>query len=292
MYGHKDKLIASFLTLIGVFIILLVIGIFGLLISNSFAAWQEIGLRDFLGSTVWNPSGYQSNSYGILGMIASTLLVTAGAMLTAVSVGIACALYLAEIAAPWEREIIKPIVEILAAIPSVVLGFFGIVVLAPLLARLLHLNNGLNALNGSLLLALMSLPTIISIAEDALNSVPQEYKEASLALGATRMQTLLKVSLPTAASGVTAAVLLGIGRAIGETMTVIMATGNALAFPSGFLSSVRTMTATIAAELGEVPYNSLHYQALFAIGFLLFALSFVISLVADYFLQRAAERSK
>ncbi|MCR3923087.1 MAG: phosphate ABC transporter permease subunit PstC, partial [Firmicutes bacterium] len=184
------------------------------------------------------------------------------------------------------------VVEVLAAIPSVVLGFFAIVVLNPLIASIFNLNNGLNALNGSLLLALMALPTIISIAEDSLTAVPSEYKEASLALGATRLQTLVHIILPAASSGVTAAIMLGIGRAIGETMTVIMATGNALAFPSGLFSSLRTMTATIAIELGEVPFNTTHYYALFAIGFVLFCMTFIVSLLADYFLHRASEVNK
>lgn len=219
-------------------------------------------------------------------------MVMAGSMVLAVPLGIACAAYLAEVATPWEREIIKPVVEVLAAIPSVVLGFIGIVVLSPLIARIFNLNNGLNALNGSILLALMSLPTIISIAEDALAAVPREYKEASLALGATRLQTLVRVLLPAAGSGVTAAVMLGVGRAIGETMAVIMATGNALAFPAGFFSSVRTMTATIAIELGEVPFNTTHYYALFAVGFVLFGMTFLVSLLADIFLHRASEVTK
>lgn len=289
---EKEKAISWFFMGAGAFVILILAGIFYLLITSSYPAWRQIGILQFLTGRIWNPAGFQSSSYGIFSMIISTFMVTAGAMAIAVPLGVACAAYLAEVASSWEREIVKPFVEVLAAVPSVVLGFFGIVVLGPLLARIFNLNNGLNAINGSLLLALMSLPTIISIAEDAITAVPGEFKEASLALGATRLQTLVRVLLPAAGSGVTAAIMLGIGRAIGETMTVIMATGNALAFPGGFFSSVRTMTATIAVELGEVPFNTTHYYALFAIGFVLFTMSFAVSFLADYFLHKASEVNK
>lgn len=292
MYQKKEKVIACFFTLNGVMVITALLGIFYLLLYNSLSAWRDVGFISFLTGRVWNPTGYYESLYGIFSLFVGTVMVTVGAMAVAVPLGIACAAYLAEVAVPWERELIKPVVEVLAAVPSVVLGFFGIVVLSPLIARLFGLPNGLNALNGSLLLALMSLPTIISIAEDALTAVPREYKEASLALGATRWQTLYRVLLPAAGSGVTAAVMLGVGRAIGETMTVIMATGNALKFPSGFFQSVRTMTATIAIELGEVPFNTTHYYALFAIGLVLFAMTFAVSLIADVYLHRASEVGK
>ncbi|MCL5993687.1 MAG: phosphate ABC transporter permease subunit PstC [Firmicutes bacterium] len=263
-----------------------------MLLSSSFAAWQDVGLISFLTERVWNPAGFVSSQFGIFTKIVGTLMVTAGAMLFAVPLGVATAAYLAEVASSWEREIFKPVIELLAAVPSVVLGFFGIVVFSPLLARIFNLPNGLNALNGSILLGLMSLPTIISIAEDALTAVPKEYKEASLALGATRWQTLSRIIIPAAGSGVTAAIMLGIGRSLGETMTVIMATGNALQFPSDFFSSVRTMTATIAIELGEVPAHTTHYYTLFAIGFVLFSMTFLVSLLADIFLHRASEVKK
>lgn len=292
MKKKKETVIALFFTANGALVIAIMAGIFYLLITNSFLAWREIGLINFLFSTFWNPSGFHASSYGILTLVTGTFMVTIGAMALAVPVGIACAAYLAEVASPWEREVIKPVVEVLAAVPSVVLGFLGLVLLGPFLAGVFNLNNGLNALNGSLMLGLMALPTIVSIAEDALTAVPKEYKEASLALGATRWQTLSRVILPSASSGVTAAVMLGVGRAIGETMTVVMATGNALRFPTGFFDSVRTMTATIAIELGEVPFNTTHYFALFAVGFILFAMSFAVSMVADIFLRRAGEVRK
>ncbi len=292
MKNKKELAIALFFTLNGALAILILTGIFYLLLSNSFYAWRDVGFWRFLTGLEWRPAGFSHSLYGIRTLIVGTLMVTAGSMIIAVPLGIGCAAYLAEVASPIEREIIKPVVEVLAAVPSVVLGFFGIVVLSPLLAKVFNLPNGLNALNGSILLALMSLPTIISIAEDALAAVPREYKEASLALGANRVQTLRHVLLPAAGSGVTAAVMLGVGRAIGETMTVIMATGNALKSPTGYFSSVRTLTATIAIELGEVPYNTTHYYALFAIGFVLFTMTFAVSLLADIFLHRASEVGK
>jgi phosphate transport system permease protein len=193
--------------------------------------------------------------------------------------------------AHWKvREIIKPIVEVLASIPSVVIGFLGIVLFGPAIAKITGQSHGLNAINGSILLAVMALPTIVSISEDSLNAVPRAYKEASFALGASRWQTLIRVKIPAALSGIIAAIMLGMGRAIGETMTVLMATGNAPAFPSGFFSSIRTMTATIAIELGEVPYYTTHYYALFAIGLVLFIITFFVNLISDLVLHKFQER--
>ena len=285
----REKAIGWFFALNGAIVILILLGIFYMLFSSSFNAWKAVGLGSFLTGRIWNPTGYFDASYGTVPLMVGTLMVTMGAVMIALPLGVACATYLAEIASNWEREIFKPLVELLAGIPSVVIGFFGLIVLSRIIARLFGLSNGLNALNASILLAFMALPTIISIAEDALTAVPDEYREASLALGATRWQTIRHVTVPAAISGISAAALLGVGRAIGETMTVIMVAGNAIAFPSGLFSSVRTMTATIAIELGEVAFNTTHYYALFAVGFLLFLITFVISLIADVFLHRSAE---
>jgi phosphate transport system permease protein len=219
-------------------------------------------------------------------------MVTVGALLLAVPIGVGVAAYLSDVAHWRVREIVKPLVEILAGIPSVVVGFLGIVLFGPVLAKLFRTGNGLNALNGSLLLAIMALPTIISISEDSLNAVSAAYSEASLALGATRWQTLTRVKVPAGLSGIIAACMLGMGRAIGETMTVLMATGNARAFPHGLLSSVRTMTADIAIELGEVPYFTTHYYALFAIGLVLFIMTFSVNLAADVILRKYQEREQ
>jgi phosphate transport system permease protein len=216
-------------------------------------------------------------------------MVTVGALVIAVPLGVACAAFLSELAPPRLREFLKPAVEILAGIPSVVVGFLGIVLVNPLISRIFGISHGLNALNGAILLAVMSLPTIISLSEDALRAVPHSYKEASLALGANRWQTLVRVLIPSGLSGIIASVMLGMGRAIGETMTVLMATGNAPALTFNFLEAIQTMTATIAIELGEVPYNTTHYYALFVIGFVLFVMTFLVNLVSDLILQKYQE---
>ena len=188
----------------------------------------------------------------------------------------------------WDvvKHMKKALIEILAGIPSVVIGFLGIVLVGPIISKIFKLSNGLNALNGSILLAVMALPTIISLAEDALKSVPLSFKEASLALGATHWQTIITVKIPAAMSGIVAACMLGMGRAIGETMTVLMATGCSIAMPKGFFSSVQTITSTIAIELGEVPYNTTHYYALFTIGLILFIITFMINMISDIVLHK------
>ena len=213
-------------------------------------------------------------------------MVTLGALVIAVPLGVACAAFISQVASSRVREILKPAVEILAGIPSVVVGFLGIILVNPLIAKLFGISNGLNALNGSILLAIMSLPTIISLSEDALRAVPNSYKEASLALGGNDWQTLIRVLVPSALSGIIASIMLGMGRAIGETMTVLMATGNAPALTFNFLDAIQTMTSTIAIELGEVPYNTTHYYALFVIGLVLFVMTFVVNLVSDIILQK------
>ena len=216
----------------------------------------------------------------------STTLVALGSMLIAVPIGILTAAFLSEFAHRRLQLFLKPIIEMLAAIPSVAIGFLGIVLLGPGLAKLFGIQNGLNALNGSILLAVMALPTIITISEDAINAVPKSHREASLALGANKWETLFKVTLPAAVPGLIAAVMLGLGRALGETMTVLMATGNSAAIPRGFLDSVRTITATIAIEMGEVPYQTTHYFALFAIAGLLFLITLLVNLLGEFFANR------
>ena len=283
----KENIIHGLFFLNGLLIILVLLGIFVLLVTMALPAFREIRLSEFLFSAIWNPTAtFVTPSYGILSMFISTLMVSIGALLIAIPLGIGAAAYLSDVASSRVREIAKPVIEILAGIPSVVIGFLGIVLVGPVIARIFHLSNGLNALNGSMLLAVMALPTIISLTEDALNSVPKSFEEASLALGATHWQTLIKVKIPAAASGIIAASMLGMGRAIGETMTVLMATGCAIAMPHSFLQSVQTMTATIAIELGEVPYNTTHYYALFGIGLLLFIITFIVNMISDIVLHR------
>lgn len=285
----KEYLIEKFFFLNGLLAIIILFGILTLLFLKSYPAIKEIGFKSFLLSADWNPTSYETPRYGILSLINSTLMVTIGALAIAIPLGVACATYISELASPRIREILKPTVEILAAIPSVVVGFIGIVLVNPIISTIFGINHGLNALNGSILLAIMSLPTIISISEDALKAVPKTYKEASLALGANRWQTIVRVSIPSALSGIIASIMLGMGRAIGETMTVLMATGNARALTFNYLDPVQTMTATIAIELGEVPYNTTHYYALFIIGFVLFLMTFLVNLVSDVILQKYQE---
>jgi phosphate transport system permease protein len=288
----QEAAIRAFFFTSGILAVLVLVGIFLTLVATSFPAFREIKLGEFFLSTRWDPTSPEKAEYGLLSMIMSTLMVTAGALVLAVPIGIGVAAYLSDVAHWRVREVLKPVVEILAGIPSVVVGFLGIVLIGPVLARLFHTGNGLNAVNGSVLLAIMALPTIISISEDSLNAVPRAYNEASLALGASRWQTLLRVKIPAGLSGIIAATMLGMGRAIGETMTVLMATGNARAFPHGFLQSVRTMTSGIAIELGEVPYYTTHYYALFAIGLVLFVITFAVNLVADVVLRKYQEREQ
>ena len=286
----RESLIHRLFQVSGMLAILILAGILALLLYTSVPAFKEIGFKEFLTSTRWDPTSPEKPEYGFLSMLASTFMITVGAMLIAFPLGVAVASYLSDVASPRVREIVKPIVELLAAIPSVVVGFIGMNLVGPFLARIFNLSNGLNALNGSLLLAIMALPTIISISEDSLNAVPAAYSEASLALGANVWQTLIKVKIPAAASGIIASLMLGMGRAIGETMTVLMATGNARAFPHGFLQSVRTLTANIAIELGEVPFFSTHYYALFALGLVLFLITFFINLSADVILEKQKKK--
>ena len=286
MVRFKEKIIEGFFFVNGLVVVIALLGIFALLVFTSMPAFKEIHLSEFLLSANWNPTSYVKPSYGIVSMLVSTLMVTFGSLLIAVPLGIGTAAYLSDVASPRVREIAKPVVEILAGIPSVVIGFLGIVLVGPFIARIFRLHNGLNALNGSVLLAVMALPTIISLSEDALKSVSKSYREASLALGATRWQTLIRVRIPAALSGIVAACMLGMGRAIGETMTVLMATGCAPAMPGSFLDSVRTMTSTIAIELGEVPYNTTHYYALFAVGLVLFIITFIVNMTSDVILRK------
>jgi phosphate transport system permease protein len=286
----KESAIRAFFFTNGILAVFILLGIFLFLLYTAFPAFREIDIKEFFTSKNWDPTSPVKEEYGILSMIVSTFLVTLGALAIAVPVGIGVASYLSDVAHWKVREIIKPIIEILAGIPSVVIGFLGILLFGPAIAKITGQSHGLNAINGSILLAVMALPTIISISEDSLNAVPRAYKEASLALGASRWQTLIRVKIPAALSGIIAAVMLGMGRAIGETMTVLMATGNAPAFPRGFLSSIRTMTATIAIELGEVPYYTTHYYALFAIGLVLFIITFFVNLISDLVLHKFQEK--
>lgn len=250
---------------------------------------QEASLQGFLSTLIWQPvSGVPK--YGLLPLLLGTLKATAVAMALATPIAVLAAVYTSEFAPPRAREIIKPAVELLAGVPSVVLGFFALVVLATWLHDLLHVGTRLNALNAGIALGLAVIPTVFSVAEDALRAVPSSYREASFALGASRWQTARNVTLPAAAAGVTAGILLGLARAVGETMIVLMASGNAAMVSGSVFDSVRTLSATIAAEMGEVVVGSPHYATLFFLGGLLFLITFVINTLAGLFVERMRRR--
>jgi phosphate transport system permease protein len=242
---------------------------------------DRIHLLDFFGGREWMPAATPAPQFGVLPLILGTLWVSIFAILIALPLGLGVAVYLSELAGERIRRFLKPAIELLAGIPSVVYGFFGLVVLVPLIQKTFGLPVGETAFAGSLILAIMALPTIITVAEDAMRNTPRTMKEASLALGATQWQTIYKVILPYSVSGISAAVVLGIGRAIGETMAVLMVTGNAAVMPHSLFEPIRTIPATIAAELGEVPAGSAHYQALFMLGCILFIVSLLISIIAE-----------
>ena len=247
---------------------------------------ENIRIMDFFGGTEWMPTATPSPLFGVLPLILGTLLVSFFAILIALPLGLGVAIYLSELASARVRKLLKPAIELLAGIPSVVYGFFGLVVLVPLIQKTLNLPVGETAFAGSLILAIMALPTIITIAEDSMRGTPRSMREASLALGATPWQTIYKVIVPYASSGIMAAVVLGIGRAVGETMAVLMVTGNAAVIPHSIFQSVRTIPATIAAELGESPAGGTHYQALFLLGCILFVITMVISASAEFISKR------
>jgi phosphate transport system permease protein len=281
----KDKIVRMILQSAAMMSILIVILIFVFVGKEGVAFVFDPGIGELFGMK-WNPVSFEQELFGIIPLFTGSLLVTLLATVFAVPFGVIAAVYIAEVASPAEREIFKPFIELLAGIPSVVIGFFGLVVVAPLVKNIFHLSSGLNALTGALLLALMAVPTIVSISEDAIRSVPQAYKSASLSLGATKLQTIWKVVVPASLSGIVAAVMLGIGRVIGETMTVMMVTGNAAIITASPFDSVRTMTATIAAEMGEVPFGSHHYAALFCIGIVLLLMTFGLNMIAQRVMKK------
>jgi phosphate transport system permease protein len=247
---------------------------------------ENIRISEFLNGREWLPTAQPTALLGVKPLILGTLWVSFGAIMLALPLGLAAAIYLSEIADERTRKILKPLIELLAGIPSVVYGFFGLVIIVPLIQKAFNLPVGETALAGSIILGIMALPTIITISEDAMRNTPRAMKEASLALGASKWQTIYKVVVPFSASGITAGAILGIGRAIGETMAVLMVTGNAAVIPHSILEPVRTIPATIAAELGEVATGGLHYKALFALGCILFLITLFINLTVEFISNR------
>lgn len=287
----QESLMERVIRVTGVSAIVIVGLILLFLIREAVPALVQVTPAELLADRWYPVEGY----YGLVPLILGTLLVTVGAAAIALPAGLATAIFIAEIVPRWARELLKPLVEVLAGIPSVVLGLIGMLLLAPLVRRFAGAPTGLTALTGSLLLALMALPTIVSVAEDAIDAVPSSYRNAALALGATRWQTIWRVVVPAARTGVVTGMMLGVGRAIGETMAVMMVTGNAARIvtgPADLFRPVRTMTATIAAEMGEVAQGSTHYHLLFVIGLALFLISFVVNLAAAAVVFRQTKRSE
>ncbi|MFP3869418.1 MAG: phosphate ABC transporter permease subunit PstC [Syntrophobacteria bacterium] len=277
----KEWLIRGFFFITALVSILVLSVIVLFLILEGVPIFEKVSVSGFIFGKYWYPTA-EPPDFGILPLLVASVLVTALAGLLAIPLGVMTAVYLAEIASRRVRGIIKPVVELLAALPSVVIGFFGMVVVAPFLQLTFNIPTGLNLFNASLMLAFMSVPTICSISEDAIYSVPIELKEASLALGATHWETIVRVILPASLSGISTGVILGMSRAIGETMVVLMVAGGAAMIPSSIFDPVRPMPASIAAEMAEAPFRSEHYYALFATGMVLFIFTLMFNLVADY----------
>jgi len=291
MKRNSEKIITTTIRIAGSSSILFLMLIFFFLLKEGIPAIMEVDLSSMLGKR-WYPI---EDLFGILPLLSGSLIVTVFSMLIALPLGVGTAIYIGEIAPRSVKEILKPLVEILAGIPSVVLGFIGILVLSPLLRRTFNLPTGLTAFTGAILLALISIPTIASIAEDALYAVPKSYRDASYALGATQWQTIWGVVIPAARSGILTAVMLGIGRSLGETMAVMMVTGNAPTVFTGissFFAPVRTMTATIASEMGEVATGSTHYHMLFLIGIILFLVSLAINIASSTAFQKRDKKGQ
>lgn len=284
-WKKKEKVIKGLLFVFAISSLIFLTGIVIVLFREGLPIFKEVGIFDFLFGKSWYPT-YEPPDFGIFPLIMGSLIVTFGAMLLAVPIGVSSAVYISYVLPKKFKNFVKPIIEMLAGIPSVIYGLFAMKILSPFLADLLNLPTGLTALNASIMLGVMALPTIVSIAEDAISSVPKNFRDASLALGGTMWETITKVILPTASSGVTTAVILGMGRAIGETMTVMMAAGGASLIPKSFFVPVRPMTASIAAEMGEAAVGSSHYHALFGIGIILFVITLCFNFLADMASQR------
>ena len=285
MTSFRERLYQWIFTALAFASLLFLVGIILTLFTQAYPLFARHEPLEAILGRQWYPT-YDPPEFGMLPLIAASFVVTLGAMAVCVPIGVGTALFLHELASPSQRAVLKPAIEVLAGIPSIVYGFFGMIALAPVLQRLLGIPTGLNAFTASLVLGIMATPSVASIAEDALGFVPLSFREASLALGATRWQTLTRVVVPAAGSGISTAVILGIGRAVGETMTVLMVAGGAAVIPKSLFDPVRPMTAAIAAEMGEAVVGSPHYHALFAIGRTLFLITLIINILAEIISRR------
>ena len=281
----KEKVYKWIFTILAFSSLMFLVGITIILFTEGLPIFKDVNVFKFIFGKAWYPT-YDPPDFGILALILGSFWVTLGALLVSVPLGVGSAVYINELAGDRQRAILKPTIEILAAIPSIVYGFFGMVIVAPFLQNLLNLPIGLNAFTGSLILGIMALPTVCSLSEDALSFVPKSFREASLALGANRWQTMINVVIPAAGSGISTAIILGMSRAVGETMTVLMVTGGAAVIPTSIFDPVRPMTSAIAAEMGEAVMGSSHYHALFAIGLILFIITFFFNVVAELISRR------
>lgn len=280
-----DILIEKFFLIIGLSSLLVLLTIMLFLFKEGLPLFKEINPTEFIFGREWYPTS-DNPRFGILPLIISSLYITAIASLIAIPLSLSVAIYISELAGSTLKEIVKPVIEIIASIPSVIVGFFGMVVVAPFLMDHFDINSGLNLFNASLMLAFMAVPTIASISEDAISSVPMSLKEASYALGANRWETIIHVTIPASLSGIWTAIILGISRVIGETMIVLMVAGGATIIPKSIFDPVRPLTSNIAAEMAEASVGGTHYRALFAIGIILFVITFIFNLIADYLSNR------
>jgi phosphate transport system permease protein len=285
MRKYLDYIVETIVFICGILSIVFVVLIFSFLLKEGLSFFKDFSFVKFITNQFWYPNSTPA-SFGILSLICGSVLVTLGACLIAVPIGVMSALFISEIAPKSVRDILKSLVELMAAIPSVVIGFIGLVTVVPLVKNIFNLPTGLSAFSGSVMLGFMAMPTIVTISEDAIRSIPSHYKEGALALGATEWQAVRRIVLKAAMPGIIAAIMLGIGRVIGETMAVMMITGNAAHVPHSIFDPIRTMTATIAAEMGETVRGGVHYKSLFAIGLVLFLITFVVNFIADLFLGK------
>jgi phosphate transport system permease protein len=281
----KDKLFKYLTEAAALCSVVFLFGIIFSIFKEGYPVFAEVGFFKFLFGKSWHPTHYPPE-FGILPLVLSSILVTGGALVISVPLGVGSAIYISELAHPKGKEILKPIVELLAGVPSVIYGLFGMAFLGPFLSRVFGLPVGLNALNASIILGLMVVPIISSISEDAINSVPNHLREASYALGANKWETIIRVILPAAKSGVISSIVLGFGRAIGETMVVLMVAGGATAMPRSIFKPVRPMTSAIAAEMGETVMGSSHYHALFGIAIVLFVITFISNLLTEWVMRK------
>ncbi|WP_424244215.1 phosphate transport system permease protein [Elusimicrobium posterum] len=281
MNSLKERIIKYIFTILGYASLLFLFGITVVLVKESLPAIMSLNIFSFLFGMEWYPA-YEPAEYGILPLVAGSVAVSIGAAVICVPLGIGTALYLHELAGETQKKILKPVIEFLAAIPSIIFGFFGIVVVAPFLQKTFDLPTGLCLFTASIVMGIMAVPTVTSLSEDALSFVPRSFKEASYALGANRWQTLTKVVIPAAGSGISTSVILGVSRLMGETMTVLMVSGGAAMIPNSIFSPVRPMTATIAAEMGEAVQGSLHYSTLFFIGLVLFMITLGLNILSEH----------